>query len=164
MTTVDSCPKTLPMPSVGSWNSTTETHLLYSISIRELGQPNILAPLFFLISCQTINLLAITRWDTISIDASTTFSWKERITWIQRITQAKTPNKSIRELISLQFTGRNSFLPCSYAFKKLGLKDFCNLMLMSLLITFIIANIMTLLLRYSTRSKRETFVKLMTSC
>ena len=28
MTTVDSWPKTLPMPSVGSWNSTTETHLL----------------------------------------------------------------------------------------------------------------------------------------
>ena len=27
MTTVDSWPKTLPMPSVGSWNSTTETHL-----------------------------------------------------------------------------------------------------------------------------------------
>ena len=28
MTTVDSWPKTLPMPSVGSWNSTTETHLV----------------------------------------------------------------------------------------------------------------------------------------
>ena len=27
MTTVDSWPKTLPMLSVGSWNSTTETHL-----------------------------------------------------------------------------------------------------------------------------------------
>ena len=27
MTTVDSWPKTLPMPSVGSWSSTTETHL-----------------------------------------------------------------------------------------------------------------------------------------
>ena len=30
MTTVDSWPKTLPMPSVGSWNSTTETHLIAS--------------------------------------------------------------------------------------------------------------------------------------
>ena len=29
MTTVDSWPKTLPMLSVGSWNSTTETHLLH---------------------------------------------------------------------------------------------------------------------------------------
>ena len=29
MITVDSWPKTLPMPSVGSWNSTTETHLLH---------------------------------------------------------------------------------------------------------------------------------------
>ena len=29
MTTVDSWPKILPMMSVGSWNSTTETHLLY---------------------------------------------------------------------------------------------------------------------------------------
>ena len=28
MTTVDSRPKTLPMPSVGSWNSTTKTHLI----------------------------------------------------------------------------------------------------------------------------------------
>ena len=28
MTTVDSWPKTLPMMSAGSWNSTTETHLL----------------------------------------------------------------------------------------------------------------------------------------
>ena len=28
MTTVDSWPKTLPMMSVGSWNSTTETHLM----------------------------------------------------------------------------------------------------------------------------------------
>ena len=28
MTTVDSWPKTLPMMSVGSWNSTTETHLI----------------------------------------------------------------------------------------------------------------------------------------
>ena len=27
MTTVDSWPKTLPMPSAQSWNSTTETHL-----------------------------------------------------------------------------------------------------------------------------------------
>ena len=31
MTTVDSSPKTLPMPSVGSWNSTTETHLLFKV-------------------------------------------------------------------------------------------------------------------------------------
>ena len=31
MTTVDSWPKTLPMPSVGSWNSTTETHLVYTL-------------------------------------------------------------------------------------------------------------------------------------
>ena len=30
MTTVDSWPKTLPMPSAGSWNSTTETHLTHS--------------------------------------------------------------------------------------------------------------------------------------
>ena len=30
MTTVDSWPKTLPMMSVGSWNSTTETHLCHS--------------------------------------------------------------------------------------------------------------------------------------
>ena len=29
MTTVDFWPKTLPMPSVGSWNSTTKTHLLH---------------------------------------------------------------------------------------------------------------------------------------
>ena len=28
MTTLDSWPKTLPMPSAQSWNSTTETHLL----------------------------------------------------------------------------------------------------------------------------------------
>ena len=32
MTTVDSWPKTLPMPSVGSWNSTTETHLISLIA------------------------------------------------------------------------------------------------------------------------------------
>ena len=36
MTTVDSWPKTLPMPSIGSWNSTTETHLMW-ILLR-LGQ------------------------------------------------------------------------------------------------------------------------------
>ena len=36
MTTVDSCPKTLPMPSAPSWNSTTETHLTYTVSFRVL--------------------------------------------------------------------------------------------------------------------------------
>ena len=30
-TTVDSWPKTLPMPSARSWNSTTKTHLVYNI-------------------------------------------------------------------------------------------------------------------------------------
>ena len=32
MTTVDSWPKTLPMPSAQSWNSTTETHLIYIVN------------------------------------------------------------------------------------------------------------------------------------
>ena len=36
MTTVDSWPKTLPMMSVGSWNSTTETHLLGRPTFSEL--------------------------------------------------------------------------------------------------------------------------------
>ena len=51
MTTVDSWPKTLPMPSVGSWNSTNETHLpgIYRFSTSSIGFgrqnyiPNILA-------------------------------------------------------------------------------------------------------------------------
>ena len=37
MTTVDSWPKTLPMPSVGSWNSTTETHRMFTLTIFLLG-------------------------------------------------------------------------------------------------------------------------------
>ena len=66
---------------------------LYSISIEELGQPNILVSLFFLIICQMINLLAISRWDTISIDASTTFSWNEGIIQYSRASLVRYPYK-----------------------------------------------------------------------
>ena len=36
MTTVDSWPKTLPMLSVGSWNVTTETHLVFSLKVTRI--------------------------------------------------------------------------------------------------------------------------------
>ena len=54
---MDSWPKTLPMMSVGSWNSTTETHLLYVLVVHETFL--MLWKEYFLLSWDIIFLLGL---------------------------------------------------------------------------------------------------------
>ena len=77
MTTVDSWPKTLPMTSVGSWNSTTETHLIFITDCGKAddqrgGQSNLLGTrttgvatsnnlVSFLITYNSTNLFVISK-------------------------------------------------------------------------------------------------------